>query len=351
MMIRTNRLCKGAFLTLLLIAVACMVPTRGEAQSLMLTGYADFEAMLNNPAGEGDSQFYFDNHHFNLVGMGQIYGGLFAAAEVEYEHAGEEIALEYGYIGYTGIKNLRIMAGKFIVPFGRFNKDLHPSWINKMVDRPHGFKNILPQTYSDVGIWVSGVGPLSNGTSFVYDAFVLNGLLGSDGGDIRGMRDNDREKREGERDKNKALGGRIGLELAPQGFDIGGSVYYGNYSDVADTDLKLFMVGADAAFRKAGFEIRGEVIHANQEATEGDLKKTGGYVQAAYLVRPQIEPVVRFSARNMPGDNQDQKRLSFGINVYVAASSAVRLNYHVNIEKSDFEKDNDVVALQFNVSF
>jgi hypothetical protein len=35
---------------------------------------------------------------------------------VEYEHAGEEIALEYAYFGYTGIKNLRILAGKFIAP-------------------------------------------------------------------------------------------------------------------------------------------------------------------------------------------------------------------------------------------
>ena len=148
--------------------------------------------MWNSPGQDG-SDFFFDNHHFKFVALGDIYGDVFAGAEVEYEHAGEEIALEYGYLGYAGIRNLRIIAGKFIVPFGRFNKDLHPTWINRMVDRPHGFSNVFPNTYSDVGIWVSGALPLGSANRVVYDAFVVNGLMGPDGSDIRGMRGNDRE--------------------------------------------------------------------------------------------------------------------------------------------------------------
>ncbi len=38
--------------------------------------------------------------------IGNIHQDLFAAAEVEYEHAGEEIALEYGYFAYTGMYTL-----------------------------------------------------------------------------------------------------------------------------------------------------------------------------------------------------------------------------------------------------
>lgn len=81
------------------------------------------------------------------------------------------------------------------------------------------------------------------------------------------------------------------------------------------------------------------------------LLRTGGYAQAAYFVTPSIEPVLRFSARDMPGDDLDQTRLSFGVNYYISAASSVRLNYHVNMEKSAFEQDNNNVALQFNVSF
>ena len=125
------------------------VPRPGSGQGLMVSGYADFEAIFDK-VGTTNSDFIFDNHHFNLIMLGKLGADVFAAAEVEYEHAGEEIALEYGYIAYCGLDNLRIAAGKFIVPFGRFNKDLHPTWINKMPDRPHGFSAIFPQTYSDV---------------------------------------------------------------------------------------------------------------------------------------------------------------------------------------------------------
>ncbi len=335
------------------LAAFAVLAFAGEAgaQGLMVTGYADLEAQVQNVGGDNDTEFFFDNHHFNVIAMGNIIGDIFAAAEVEYEHAGEEIALEYGYIGYTGLKNFRIMGGQFIVPFGRFNKDLHPTWINKMVDRPHGFRNIFPQTYSDVGIWLSGGTAVGNGARIAFDAFVVNGLMGEDGEDIRGFRGNDREKQDGGRDNNKAFGGRLGLELAPQGFDIGASIYTGNYSDNPDEDLNLRLFGADAAYRNSGLEIRAEVVTADQEGTVEDLTKTGGYVQAAYLVDSKWEPVVRLSVRNMPGESQDQNRLSFGLNYYISPAAAVRLNYHINNEDSDFESDNNSIAAMLVTSF
>ena len=331
--------------------------TGTSAQGLLVTGYADFEASFTNVGGDGNSDFFFDNHHVNLILIGDIFGDLFAAVEVEYEHAGEEIALEYGYFGYTGIKNLRIMAGKFIVPFGRFNKDLHPTFINKMPDRPHGFRSILPQTYNDVGLWVSGAAPLgSNGTRIVYDGFVVNGLMGADGGDIRGFRDNDREGRAGTRDDNKAVGGRVGLELGPQGFDIGVSAYYGNASDDDAAKLDLTLLGADAAFRSSGLEIRGEVVTARQEASpavdpDGKMIKTGGYAQIAYMVGTRFEPVVRISAREMPDENQDQTRFSVGFNFHIGAASSARFAFHANGEKTGFESDNNNLVAQWNVIF
>jgi len=327
-----------------------------RAQGLMVTGYADFESQWQNIGAEGGSDFYFDNHHFNLVVLGNITDDLFAAGEVEYEHAGDEIALEYGYLGYTGIKNFRIMAGKFIVPFGRFNKDLHPSWINKMADTPLGFHNILPGTYSDVGVWLTGAFPLNRegGSRLTYDVFGVNGLLGEEGGDIRDFRDNigdETEEQVNGRDTNKAVGGRLGLEFLPQGFDVGGSVYTGNYSDNADVDLNLTMFGADAAWRGSGLEVRAEFVTASQETTTGDLTKTGGYGQAAYAIHSRWEPVVRFSFRNMPGDELDQSRLSFGLNFYISSASAVRANYHINYEKSGFETDNDAFVIAWTIVF
>lgn len=334
--------------TLLALVVAS---SSASAQGFMVTGYADIEAVLNK--GDGTSEFYFDNHHFNLIVLGKLFKNTFASAEIEYEHAGEEIALEYGYITYMGIKNLRISGGKFIIPFGRFNKDLHPTWINKMPGRPLGFANVFPQTYSDVGLWVTG-GALvgGGGARVVYDAFVINGLLGDDGGGIRGMRGNDREKLSaGGRDNNKALGGRLGLELPAQGFDIGASIYSGNYLDNPDSTLTLTMFDVDAAFRYRGLVIRAEIVIADQAATGGDLKKTGGYGQLSYLTTIKLEPVFRFSMRDMPDPTDNRKQYSFGLGYYLAPHTAVRVAYHLNKEDSGFEAKNDQFIAQWSMTF
>ena len=337
----------------LLIGALLGGQSSAAAQGLKVTGYADLETSITNPFGSGNGDFFFDNHHFNIIVIGNIYKNLFAAAEVEYEHAGEEIKLEYGYLAYTGLPNLRIMGGKFIVPFGRFNKDLHPTPINKIPDRPHGFKEVLPQTYSDVGLWASGAFATGAvGVRVVYDAFVVNGLMGDDGGSTRDMRGNDREKREGDRDDNKAVGGRLGAEFGPQGLDFGVSIYTGNYSNVDTLDLRLTLYGADLAYRPIpGLEVRGEVVRADQEASAGDLDKTGGYAQASYFVTSKWEPVVRFSARDMPDEENDLSRLSVGLTFYISPASSVRGAYNYNMEKSGFEQDNDEIIFQWNVLF
>jgi len=335
------------------VLLACtfgILPASARAQGLTVSGYADFEAWLTG-IGSDDKEFTFDNHHFNLILTGTVTDNLFAAAEIEYEHGGEEMGLEYGYFGYTGFEDVRILAGKFIVPFGRFNKDLHPTPINKVPDRPHGFRDILPQTYNDVGLWVTGAKAISEDNRIVFDVFLVNGLAGEDGGGIRDMRDNVEDV-----DNDKAIGGRLGFDAPFSGFDIGASIYSGKYAeDAAGENLRLTMFGLDGSYQKAGFVLRGEVVRANQDATGGDLTKTGGYAQASYLFDNGIvEPVVRFSIRDMPDRPDpvdDLSRLSAGVSLYISSSSSVRLAYSANMEESGFEVDNDTFVTQFNIIF
>lgn len=216
-----------------LVAIFMGSPAGALGQGLTVSGYADFEAVVNNFNAD-DTDFYFDNHHFNLIMVGSLVNDLLAAFEIEYEHAGEEIAMEYGYFGYTGLKDVRILAGKFIVPFGRFNKDLHPTTINKIPGRPHGFRDILPQTYNDVGLWLSGASSFNDDGRFVWDAYAVNGLLGEEGDGLRGMRDNDREKATFGRDDDKAVGARIGVEFPYTGIDIGTSNLHGQIRRISD---------------------------------------------------------------------------------------------------------------------
>jgi len=331
--------------------LALTAPTRALGQGLTVTGYADFEAWVEG-IGSDAKEFYFDNHHVNLILVGEITGDLFTAAEIEYEHAGEEIALEYGYFGYTGFRDIRIMAGKFIVPFGRFNKDLHPTPINKIPLRPLGFSAILPQTYNDVGLWVTGAKAINDDARFVFDIFAVNGLLGADGDGIRGLRDNDREKADFGRDNDKAIGGRLGLELPFQGFDIGASLYTGKYAESeAGEDLRLTLLGVDGSYQTGGLVLRGELVRAAQDATPEALTKTGGYVQASYWLGSMVEPVVRYSARDMPGEDSDLGRIALGLNFQISSASLVRFAYAINSETAGFETDNNGFVAQFNVIF
>lgn len=155
----------------------------------------------------------------------------------------------------------------------------------------------------------------------------------------------------GGRDGNKTVGARIGLDLAPRGIDVGVSAQTGNYSDDPDLDLSLTFLGVDAAARFFDVELRGELFRANQESTAGMLHKTGGYVQAAFRMTSRLEPVVRYSALDMPETAADRRQFALGLNLYVSPASSVRLNYRFNGEKAGFTEADDALAAQFNIVF
>ncbi|MFQ5890317.1 MAG: hypothetical protein ACE5JR_09735 [Gemmatimonadota bacterium] len=324
-----------------------------RAQGLKVTGYGDLEWTLQRQDDPEDKYHnFFDNHHINLILLGWIVDDVTVGAEVEYEHAGEEIALEYGYLAYTGIRNLRLAAGKFIIPFNRWNKDLHPTWVSKMPGRPLVYSNVFPSTYSDVGVWATGGLSIGIGNRFTYDLYVVNGLEGDpDASSFRGLRGNDREKQF--KDDNKAVGGRLGVELA-SGLGLGFSGYTGEYAP----DLQMSFVGGDIDYRLEELELRAEVVHARQDLTTGDTnERTGFYAQAAYGLGAvseglaNLEPVVRFSWVNFEGDASDTSELGVGFSYYLSASASVRFAWFFNMEQEAFEKKNDKLMSQFNVVF
>jgi hypothetical protein len=353
-----------------------------HAQGLKVVGYGDVEWTLEQSEGDPDDpdddewDHFFDNHHFNLILVGWIINDLQVGGEVEYEHAGDEIALEYAYLAYTGIRNLRLVGGKFIIPFNRWNKDLHPTWISKVPGRPPVYSNVFPSTYSDVGLWVSGAAPVAEGTRITWDAYIVNGLKGDpDALSFRGLRDNP----EDEGDDNKAVGGRLGLEF-PQGLGIGGSAYTGKYAEDPDTEdnLNVTFLGADIDYHWRGLELRGEFVSGMQDLSDafkattglGDATRTGFYAQASYILTEtegplsSLEPVVRYSWVSFEeeelgeiDETLDTQELGIGFSYYIGASSAVRLAYFFNLENDVFgasgteSLDNDRLVGQFTVAF
>ena len=320
------------------MALAAVAALPAAGQGLIVTGYANMEYL--NPQGGIQT---FDAHNLNLIFIGKLRGDLFAGGEIEYEHGGDAIALEYAYLAFMRWPQVNIVAGKFILPFGTFNVN-HPAWMNKVPGRPFGFDRVLPATYSDVGVLLRGgiaAGYLSRVT---YDAWWVNGLAGADGGDLRGMRDNNEDV-----DRNKFVGGRLGY-VARMGLDLGASIHTGKYDPANDLSVTFF--GVDAAFQKSGLEVRGEFVQANQDATAGDLKKTGFYAQVAYLATSTIEPAIRFSQMEFPGaSNRDVREISLGVSVYPSDFAALRVFGRINKERSVPEVDDNLLTVQFTVGF
>jgi hypothetical protein len=199
---------------------------------------------------------------------------------------------------------------------------------------------------------VTGAKAVGEDNRFTFDLFAVNGLLGEEGAGIRGMRGNVLEDAEFGIDDNKAVGGRLGFDLPYVGVDLGGSLYTGKYAESeTGEDLTLTLLGADASFQKSGFVLRGELVRASQDITGDELIKTGGYLQASYLVTPKLEPVIRYSAKQMPAEANDLARFEFGFSFYVSSHSSVRAAYAINTEQDGFEADNDTFVTQFNLFF
>jgi len=86
-------------------ACGTVAPAAAGAQGLIVSGYAtaefEWRQRDSTAADPRTSRNLFDAQNFNVIMLGQLRGDVFVAAEVEYEHGGDEIALEYGYLAFT----------------------------------------------------------------------------------------------------------------------------------------------------------------------------------------------------------------------------------------------------------
>ena len=339
-------------------ACGTVAPAAAGAQGLIVSGYAtaefEWRQRDSTAADPRTSRNLFDAQNFNVIMLGQLRGDVFVAAEVEYEHGGDEIALEYGYLAFTRWPFANIVAGKFLVPFGRFNADLHPAWISRVPGRPLPNDAILPVGYGDVGVMVRGAAAAGTAGRFTYDVWGVNGLAGAPGGGIRGMRDNNEDV-----DNNIALGTRVGF-VSTMGFDVGASVYNGVYCDSlcsGTADLNLRILGFDASYRRGPVEVRGEWMQAAQDTSAaGNLTKSGLYVQGSYAINPTVEAAVRLSQvdfPDVPDARNDRRRISLGFNLYPSDAAAVRIFYNLdrNFGSGITDAKDNSFIVQFTVGF
>ena len=147
-------------------------------------------------------------------------------SEVEYEHAGEEVSVEFAYLDFLWRPQLNFRAGLLLMPVGFLN-ELHEPTVFLGANRPDVEQRILPTTWEEGGFGLFGAaGP------FTYRTYIVNGLnaAGFTDDGLRGGRQGGSEAKA----EDLAWVGRLDYTGLP-GLLAGGSVYTGKAGQGLET--------------------------------------------------------------------------------------------------------------------
>jgi len=368
-----------------------------EQGRVAFAGYGDVTFI--DPEG-GNSAFQTKLVPIALV---QLNENIHIEAEVELsidEDGETETELEYADIHYFLTDTTTVTAGKFLLPFGQFGPNLHPSWINKLPSVPviygghdgNGIATPLLPVLSDIGVAFQKTHVFKNGSRLFFDAFVVNGPaggheeveedvheedaedelddheedLGSDslvGENVAVEEDHDDElfpevdleATAGDNNDDKAFGGRVAYAWLPE-IEVGLSYYQGAYDDTGSLDLTAY--GADLNYISSYFSVRGEYIATETEGfNEGGEKdvydRDGWYLQGSLFLKKTgidflapAELVAQWSEVNKIDGSE---RWALGVNYWLTPSVPLKLS--VDETKLDSGEDQTRVIVQIAYGF
>jgi hypothetical protein len=313
-----------------------------------LNGYTTNEYLYHQ-----NGKTTFDNHYFNLLASAEISKRIFAEIQMEYEHGGSLLQARYAQIDYKFNDMFIIRSGKFLVPAGEFNEYRYPEYISKTAHRTYVNEEIIPVSWGEVGVQLRGQLKFNGDSSYIkpyYALYLVNGLRGDNGGNIRNMRNNVVDTA-----KKVAYGGNIGTRIGKY-FNMQFNYYYGDYDPTATLDLVL--AGTSFSYDNNKFSIFGEYHIANQEYypdpanpdSKKVLHKYGFYILTAYKFKT-IEPVIRYDQIRLDGaQSGDRDRFTFGLNYYFYDNCVFKINYE-SIKNKGIDLKNDLFSLQIAIGF
>ena len=216
--------------------------------------------------------------------------------EIEVEHV-SEIFIEQAFLNVKVNDWLNVKGGLLLVPMGIIN-EYHEPTIRNGVERPNVDKYIVPTTWREIGLGVSGN---LNDASIAYQLYMVNGFLGYNGeGIFRGVDGYRKGRQKGAKSvfSSPNLSAKIDYYGLP-GLKLGLSGYFGksqttafngiNPSDnvlmeTADSSIvNISMFGLDARYRLKNFTARGEFIYSSNGNTAAYNQFTGKDLGAAML--------------------------------------------------------------------
>lgn len=295
--------------------------------------------------------------------------------EVELEHV-EEVFVEQAFLQYSLSDHVNLRGGLMLVPMGIVNEYHEPTTFNG-VERPSIDNSIVPTTWREIGVGVSG---RFNEISLGYQAYIFNGFksVNSDGdgtitsgllGGSSGLRGG-RQKGIQSTVNSPNFSAKVDYYGLP-GLRLGLSGYFGKTQAPDDVDMLdgaivgMSMVGLDARYAYQRFAARGQFIHASLTDTENYNNVTGRnlgsalqgwYLEAAFNLLPltkkqQLYAFTRYedydtqasvSGNLVKNDAYNRDEWTFGLSYKLTPGAVVKADYQIKNNASEIETPNQL---------
>jgi hypothetical protein len=340
-----------------------------SSKGITVGGYGQVD--YNQPEGANGTM---DVHRLVMLLGYKFSDKVQFVTEIEYEHV-KEVYVEQAFLNYSLNDHVNIRGGLMLVPMGIVNEYHEPTTFNG-VERPNVDKSIVPSTWREIGLGVTG---RFNDLSLGYQAYIFNGFASVNGdkvlGGSNGLR-NGRQKGAESTVNTPNLSAKVDY-YGIAGLRLGLSGYFGrtqaadDIQDVNGADVGVSMVGFDARYINRRFSARGQYIHAL--ITDADAYNTlyetnlgselkGWYAEVAYNLLPidaeqKLDIFARYEvydthaataeaniARNL---SYNRNEWTTGLSYHVASGAVVKADYQL----LDNAVSGNKTKGQFNLGF
>lgn len=249
-------------------------------KNVNVTGYG--ETHFNLPTDERDNTF--DAHRFVIGINARFNDWIFLNAEIDYEHAAQELEFEMGYLDFLFDPKVNFRAGTVLVPVGFLN-EFHEPVLFWTVERPVFHNRVIPTSWNGTGGGFFGTfGNFLGGMN--YRVYAINSLQSireagfSDGsgtgkGGASGRFRASSGIRSGRLQPNQAIAediaitGRIEFSNLFPGFQLAASFYTGDTTHgLIEQGGRTTIIEGDIKYRRKWFEMNASVanVHINNAA-------------------------------------------------------------------------------------
>ncbi len=342
------------------------------SKGVTVGGYAQVD--YNQPEGANGN---LDVHRMVMLLGYKFSDKVQFVTEIEYEHI-EEVSIEQAFLNYSINDNLNIRGGLMLVPMGIINEYHEPTTFNG-VERPNVDKSIVPTTWREVGIGISGK---FNEVNLRYQAYIFNGFASVNGSKVLGGKNglrNGRQKGAESTINTPNFSAKLDY-YGIQGLRLGFSGYFGraqaeeDVKDIDGADIGISMLGLDARYVNKRFSAKGQYIHANLSDVEAyntlntaDLgsELKGWYLEAAYNLIPlgkeqKLDVFVKYEKYDthaavdgalIRNDSYNRNEWTSGLSYHVAPGAVVKVDYQFLDNAIEDNKTKGQLNIGFGVWF